>query len=199
MPRYYINDLGGASKVNMLVGLAPSTPAQRWTGWSTSSATRPARRRDRTALLKCEACVQQLEGASFFSNLNPTPTVSNVKYVIIETEDDEVVTPYTNAFLPAGPNVQNIPSRPSAPGRQRPRLHPLRLECPGRHDQRARPRQPHVHPHLPIGGTDPRQRLDVCAHLPRPSSACTKHTRSRSQERDQSDASATALRACRVA
>ncbi len=31
-----------------------------------------------------------------------------VKYVIIETADDDVVTPYTNAFLPAGPNVQNI-------------------------------------------------------------------------------------------
>ena len=31
-----------------------------------------------------------------------------MKYVVIETADDDVVTPYTNAFLPAAANVQNI-------------------------------------------------------------------------------------------
>lgn len=31
-----------------------------------------------------------------------------MKYVVIETDDDEVVTPYTNAFLPAAANVQNV-------------------------------------------------------------------------------------------
>ena len=31
-----------------------------------------------------------------------------MKYVTIETKRDEVITPYTNAFLPAGPNVENI-------------------------------------------------------------------------------------------
>ena len=40
--------------------------------------------------------------------LNTTPTVSSVKYVVIETKDDDVVTPYTNASLPAASNVQNI-------------------------------------------------------------------------------------------
>jgi hypothetical protein len=34
--------------------------------------------------------------------------VPAVQYTVIETRDDEVVTPYTNAFLPAASNVTNI-------------------------------------------------------------------------------------------
>jgi hypothetical protein len=34
--------------------------------------------------------------------------MSSVKYVVIETKDDDVVTPYTNALLPPEANVQNI-------------------------------------------------------------------------------------------
>jgi triacylglycerol esterase/lipase EstA (alpha/beta hydrolase family) len=109
MPRYYINDLGGASKVNMLVGFAPSNYGTDLDGevnlLSDLGALGVA-----TALLSltCEACVQQFQGSPFLTSLNQTPTVSTVKYVVIETADDDVVTPYTNAFLPAGPNVQNI-------------------------------------------------------------------------------------------
>ena len=58
--------------------------------------------------ITCDACVQQIQGSSFLTNLNQAPTAAGVKYVVIETNSDEVVTPYTNAFLPAGPNVQNI-------------------------------------------------------------------------------------------
>ena len=36
------------------------------------------------------------------------PTVPAVQYTVIESTGDEVVTPYTNAFLPAAPNVTNI-------------------------------------------------------------------------------------------
>jgi hypothetical protein len=56
----------------------------------------------------CAACDQQLEGSSFLAGLNQAPTVPGVRYVVIETADDDVVTPYTNAFLPAAANVQNI-------------------------------------------------------------------------------------------
>ena len=109
MPRYYINDLGGASKVNMLVGLAPSNYGTTVDGLTTLVS-------DfgllgvATAVLSvtCEACVQQLQGSSFLANLNTTPTVSSVKYVVIETKGDDVVTPYTNALLLAASNVQNI-------------------------------------------------------------------------------------------
>lgn len=109
MPRYYINDLGGSSKVNMLVGLAPSNYGTTLDGIVTLVADLGALGLA-TALLSvaCDACSEQLQGSSFLTALNKTPTVSSVKYVVIETKDDEVVTPYTNAFLPAASNVQNI-------------------------------------------------------------------------------------------
>jgi triacylglycerol esterase/lipase EstA (alpha/beta hydrolase family) len=109
MPRYYINDLGGAATVNMLVGLAPSNYGTTVDGLTTL-VTRLGLLGLATGLLSiaCEACDQQLQGSSFLTNLNRAPTVPGVKYVVIETADDDVVTPYTNAFLPAAPNVQNI-------------------------------------------------------------------------------------------
>jgi triacylglycerol esterase/lipase EstA (alpha/beta hydrolase family) len=109
MPRYYINNLGGASTVNMLVGFAPSNYGTTLDGVvnlvSDFGALGIA-----TALLAptCDACVEQLQGSSFLDSLNQTPTQSGVRYVVIETADDDVVTPYTNAFLPAASNVQNI-------------------------------------------------------------------------------------------
>ena len=109
MPRYYISNLGGAAKVNMLVGFAPSNYGTTLDGLlyliSDLGALGLA-----TVLLSvtCPACAEQLQGSSFLANLNVTPTQPGVQYVNIETRDDEVVTPYTNAFLPAGPNVQNI-------------------------------------------------------------------------------------------
>jgi triacylglycerol esterase/lipase EstA (alpha/beta hydrolase family) len=109
MPRYYINDLGGASKVNMLVGFAPSNYGTTADGFTTLISDLGLLGVSNALLsVKCEACVQQLQGSSFLDNLNRKPTASSVKYVVIETEDDEVVTPYTNAFLPAASNVQNI-------------------------------------------------------------------------------------------
>jgi hypothetical protein len=52
--------------------------------------------------------VEQEQGSSFLANLNVTPTVAGVNYTVIESVDDEVVTPYTNALLPAASNVTNI-------------------------------------------------------------------------------------------
>jgi hypothetical protein len=46
--------------------------------------------------------------SSFLAGLNQVPTAPAVKYVVIETADDDVVAPYANAFLPAVTNVQNI-------------------------------------------------------------------------------------------
>jgi triacylglycerol esterase/lipase EstA (alpha/beta hydrolase family) len=109
MPRYYIDNLGGAAQVNMLVGFAPSNYGTDLDGlqelldqFGLAGVTTAA------LSLDCEACGQQLAGSEFLTSLNVTPTEPGVKYVVIETADDEVVTPYTNAFLPAAANVQNI-------------------------------------------------------------------------------------------
>jgi len=109
MPRYYINDLGGGAKVNMLVALAPSNYGTTVDGL-TALITDLGLLGLATGLLSiaCEACDQQLQGSSFLTSLNQAPTAPGVSYVVIETADEDVVTPYTNAFLPAAPNVQNI-------------------------------------------------------------------------------------------
>ena len=109
MPRYYINDLGGAAKVNMLVGLAPSNYGTTLDGLVTDISELGALGLF-TALLSvtCPACAEQLQGSPFLRSLDASPTAAAVKYVVIETSGDEVVTPYTNAFLPAAANVQNV-------------------------------------------------------------------------------------------
>jgi triacylglycerol esterase/lipase EstA (alpha/beta hydrolase family) len=116
MPRYYINDLGGASKVNMLVGFAPSNYGTNLDGVVNLVADLGALGIT-TALLSvtCEACVEQIQDSSFLGGLNQTPTVAGVKYVVIETADDDVVTPYTNAFLPVAANVQDITLQTQCP------------------------------------------------------------------------------------
>jgi triacylglycerol esterase/lipase EstA (alpha/beta hydrolase family) len=109
MPRYYINFLGGASKVSTFVALAPSNYGTTLDGLTTLAGYLGA-----TSLINsglnavCAACVEQEQGSAFLANLNATPTVSGVDYTVIESVDDEVVTPYTNAFLPAASNVTNI-------------------------------------------------------------------------------------------
>ena len=110
MPRYYIKFLGGASKVDKLIGLAPSNNGTTLDGLTTLGQDlgilEPANSFLTTA---CAACVEQEAGSSFLANLNAGgETVAGIEYTVIESTDDEVVTPYTNAFLPAASNVANI-------------------------------------------------------------------------------------------
>jgi pimeloyl-ACP methyl ester carboxylesterase len=109
MPRYYLNFLGGAAKVATLVALAPSNYGTTLDGLTVLGADLGFISGVNTLLsTTCTACVQQEEGSAFLAKLNATPTVPGVNYTVIETKGDEVVTPYTNAFLPAAPNVSNI-------------------------------------------------------------------------------------------
>ena len=106
MPRYYLKFLGGASKVHTLVGLAPSNHGTTLDGIGTLAGYFPGA----TAFLGilCPACEQQVKGSSFIESLNAGgDTVAGVNYTVIESKNDEVVTPYTSAFL-SGPNVTNI-------------------------------------------------------------------------------------------
>ena len=105
MPRYYMKFLGGAAQVNMLVGLAPSNHGTTLDGLTSltelfgSAASTGG---------TCDACTQQEAGSAFLTALNAGgDTQAGPRYVVIESRYDEVVTPYTSAFL-EGPHVDNI-------------------------------------------------------------------------------------------
>jgi triacylglycerol esterase/lipase EstA (alpha/beta hydrolase family) len=107
MPRYYIKNLGGASKVDTLVGLAPSNHGTTLEGLFTLAGYFPGA----SSLVgaDCPACEEQEAGSSFITALNAGgETVPSVKYTVIESDNDEVVTPYTSAFLAPARNVTNI-------------------------------------------------------------------------------------------
>lgn len=107
MPRYYIRYLGGASKVGDLVALAPSNHG-------TKNPLTPV-----TGVLGCVACDQQYWGSGFLKHLNAGhETEPGVDYTVIETKFDEVVTPYTSAFLSGGSgHVTNVTVQDKCPGR----------------------------------------------------------------------------------
>jgi triacylglycerol esterase/lipase EstA (alpha/beta hydrolase family) len=105
MPRYYLKFLDGAAKVNTLVGLAPSNHGTTLDGIFTLSSYFPG---SNVFLTDCPACQEQEAGSPFLANLTAGgDTVPGVNYTVIESRNDEVVTPYTSAFL-SGPHVHNI-------------------------------------------------------------------------------------------
>jgi triacylglycerol esterase/lipase EstA (alpha/beta hydrolase family) len=109
MPRYYLKFLGGAKYVNTLVALAPSNHGTTLDGLTALVTAFGAAGLVNSALNPlCTACVEQEAGSAFLTSLNAGgDTVPGVTYTVIESKDDEVVTPYTSAFL-SGPDVTNI-------------------------------------------------------------------------------------------
>jgi triacylglycerol esterase/lipase EstA (alpha/beta hydrolase family) len=106
MPRYYLRFLGGAAKVHTLVGLAPSNHGTTLDGIATLGSYFPGSSTFLASM--CPACEEQEAGSTFLTNLNAgRDTVPGVHYTVIESANDEVVTPYTSAFL-SGRNVTNI-------------------------------------------------------------------------------------------
>ncbi len=97
MPRYYLKFLGGAGKVDDLVGLAPSNH-----GTSNPLLLTPG------LGYLCPSCLQQKPGSAFLRRLNAgDETPGAVSYTNIVTRYDEVVLPYTSGYL-SGPNTTNI-------------------------------------------------------------------------------------------
>ena len=91
MPRFYVKNLGGATKVDDLIGLSPSNH-----GTDLSVAENEL----------CVACNQQAAGSAFLTDLNAgDETPGDVDYTVVQTRYDEVVTPYTSAFLDGATNV----------------------------------------------------------------------------------------------
>jgi triacylglycerol esterase/lipase EstA (alpha/beta hydrolase family) len=112
MPNYYIKDLGGSAKVNELIGLAPSNHGTTLSGITTLAEKFPFADELVTGLLEflgAPALPEQEASSAFIKKLfgSGEPVVAGVRYVVIETKNDEVVTPYTNAFL-SGAAVVNI-------------------------------------------------------------------------------------------
>jgi len=109
MPNYYLKRLGGASKVGTLVGLAPSNHGTTLSGL-TSIGTSLGILGVANVFLGAAtpSLVDQQVGSPFQKALwADGDTVPGPRYVVIETNKDSIVTPYTNAFL-TGPNVTNI-------------------------------------------------------------------------------------------
>ncbi len=105
MPRYYLKFLGGGAKVGTLVGLAPSNHGTSADGLFTLGSYFPGAN---SFFGACAACEQQETNSPFLTELNAGgETVPGVSYTVIESRYDEVVTPYTSAFL-SGSGVTNI-------------------------------------------------------------------------------------------
>lgn len=106
MPNYYLKFLGGAAKVNALVGLAPDNHGTTLLGLTKLLPYFPGAE----DLLEAGApgLADQVAGSPFVTKLNSVPdTVPGVHYTVIATRYDEVVTPYRTQFLD-GPDVRNV-------------------------------------------------------------------------------------------
>jgi triacylglycerol lipase len=98
MPRWYLKFLGGTAEVDDLIGLSPSNH-----GTSNPGALLAE------GVLACVSCGQQRTGSAFLTNLNAgDETPGDVSYTVVQTRYDEVVIPYSSAFLAAGPNTTNV-------------------------------------------------------------------------------------------
>src|SRR5690242_21671038 len=109
MPRYYLKFDGGTAHVDKLVALAPSNHGTTLDGLTALVTALGAAGLVNGAInALCTACGQQEAGSPFLTNLNAGgETVAGVSYTVIESRYDEVVTPYTSAFL-SGSGVTNI-------------------------------------------------------------------------------------------
>ncbi|MFJ8053427.1 esterase/lipase family protein [Streptomyces luteogriseus] len=106
MPRYYLKFLGGAAKVNALVGIAPSNHGTDLNGFTKLLPYFPGA----ADLLSknTPALADQVTGSAFLTKLNTGgDTVPGVKYTVIATKYDEVVTPWRSQYL-SGPDVRNV-------------------------------------------------------------------------------------------
>ncbi len=114
MPRYYMGFLGGAKKVNQLVGIAPSNHGTQGVIAPPPDFVPPLTSAGGDG---CQACADQQAGSPFLTELNSIgDTVSGPAYTVLSTKYDEVVTPYQSQFL-AGPakKVTNITIQDKCP------------------------------------------------------------------------------------
>ncbi|MCN9243935.1 lipase family protein [Streptomyces sp. RY43-2] len=106
MPRYYLKFLGGAAKVNSLVGIAPDNHGTTLNGLTHLLPYFPGA--EDLLSLAVPGVADQMAGSAFLTKLNAGgDTVPGVHYTVIATQYDEVVTPYRSQFL-GGSDVRNV-------------------------------------------------------------------------------------------
>ncbi|KOV70119.1 esterase/lipase family protein [Streptomyces sp. MMG1121] len=106
MPRYYLKFLGGAAKVNALVGLAPDNHGATLSGLTNLLPYFPGAQ----DLIKATTpgLADQIPGSGFLTKLNAGgDTVPGVHYTVIATKYDEVATPWQSQYL-SGSDVHNV-------------------------------------------------------------------------------------------
>jgi triacylglycerol esterase/lipase EstA (alpha/beta hydrolase family) len=106
MPRYYLKFLGGAAKVNALVGLAPDNHGATLSGLTNLLPYFPGA----SDLIKATTpgLADQIPGSDFLTRLNAGgDTVPGVHYTVIATKYDEVATPWQSQYL-SGSDVHNV-------------------------------------------------------------------------------------------
>ncbi|OIJ86328.1 alpha/beta fold hydrolase [Streptomyces colonosanans] len=106
MPRYYLKFLGGAAKVNALVGIAPDSHGTTLNGLTHLLPYFPGA--EDLLSMATPGLADQVAGSAFLAKLNAGgDTVPGVHYTVIATRYDEVVTPYQSQFL-SGSDVRNV-------------------------------------------------------------------------------------------
>ncbi|WP_434588265.1 esterase/lipase family protein [Streptomyces sp. A5-4] len=106
MPRHYLKFLGGAAEVNALIGIAPDNHGTTLLGLTKLLPFFPGI--EGLLTTKTPALADQMAGSPFLTRLNQGgDTVPGVRYTVIATRYDEVVTPYRTQFL-SGPGVRNV-------------------------------------------------------------------------------------------
>jgi triacylglycerol esterase/lipase EstA (alpha/beta hydrolase family) len=110
MPRYWIKFLGGANKVDDLVGLAPSNYGTELAEASSEISTAEVwgiENSDPTANPRY-SCDQQVAGSRFLKRLNEgDDTTGPGSFTQVATNDDEII-PFKNCFLKGEVRARNL-------------------------------------------------------------------------------------------
>ena len=100
--RYYVKNLGGAAKVDSLISLAAPH-------YGTAEANVAAFFFGLGSCFGVISCQQMSIGSTFLNDLNAgDDTIGDVLYTNLATSLDEIVIPYSNAFLAQDGNVGNV-------------------------------------------------------------------------------------------
>lgn len=112
LPRAYIKWYGGDKKVDKLIGLVPNNHGTTMSGLNNLVdkviQKWPRIKTDVLDATNQQGLLEQLVNSEFMNSLNEgAMTYPGIKYTVISTKLDTVVTPYTNAFIEE-PGVTNM-------------------------------------------------------------------------------------------